>query len=122
MAWHNDYGKRGEEKVYRYLLDKGYTVLERNWRVGHKEVDFVVLDGEILVIVEVKTRFMAEEYPEEILSYRKKKNLLMTLPPILYGVSVVTASIMRDAYSVERVCSIPSFPKSFSLCATHSFI
>ena len=77
MAWHNDYGKRGEEKVYRYLLDKGYTVLERNWRIGHKEVDFVVLDGEILVIVEVKTRSVAEEYPEEILSYRKKKNLLL---------------------------------------------
>ena len=37
MAWHNKLGEYGEEKVNRYLLDMGYTVLERNWRVGHRE-------------------------------------------------------------------------------------
>ena len=56
MAWHNKLGEYGEEKVNRYLLDMGYTVLERNWRVGHRELDFVCLDGEVLVVVEVKTR------------------------------------------------------------------
>ena len=54
MAWHNKLGEYGEEKVNRYLLDMGYTVLERNWRVGHRELDFVCLDGEVLVVVEVK--------------------------------------------------------------------
>lgn len=56
MAWHNKLGEYGEEKVNRYLLDMGYTILERNWRVGHRELDFVCLDGEVLVVVEVKTR------------------------------------------------------------------
>lgn len=27
MAWHNKLGEYGEEKVNRYLLDMGYTVL-----------------------------------------------------------------------------------------------
>lgn len=51
MAWHNKLGEYGEEKVNRYLLDMGYTILERNWRVGHRELDFVCLDGEVLVVV-----------------------------------------------------------------------
>ena len=41
MAWHNKQGKYGEEKVNRYLLDMGYTVLERNWRVEHRELDYL---------------------------------------------------------------------------------
>ena len=77
MAWHNTYGKYGEEKVFHYLLDQGFLILDRNWRVGRLELDFVVLDGEELVVVEVKTRLRGEEYPEELLSYKKRKNLLL---------------------------------------------
>ena len=75
MAWHNKHGKYGEEKVNRYLLDMGYTVLERNWRVGHRELDFVCLDGEVLVVVEVKTRADDNVSLFDLLDYRKKRNL-----------------------------------------------
>ena len=74
MAWHNKQGKYGEEKVNRYLLDMGYTVLERNWRVGHRELDFVCLDGEVLVVVEVKTRADDNVSLLDLLDYRKKRN------------------------------------------------
>ena len=76
MAKHNDLGRIGEEKVYHYLLENGYVVLERNWRVGRKELDFVALRDEVLVIVEVKTRSTPEEYPGELLSRKKRRNLL----------------------------------------------
>ena len=75
MAWHNKLGEYGEEKVSRYLLDMGYTVLERNWRVGHRELDFVCLDGEVLVVVEVKTRADDDVSLLDLLDYRKKRNL-----------------------------------------------
>ncbi|HJA16346.1 MAG TPA: YraN family protein [Candidatus Butyricimonas faecavium] len=75
MAWHNKLGEYGEEKVYRYLLDMEYTVLERNWRVGHRELDFVCLDGEVLVVVEVKTRADNNVSFFDLLDYRKKRNL-----------------------------------------------
>ena len=76
MARHNEYGKSGEEKVYRFLLEQGYVVLERNWRIGRKEIDFVAVDGDVLVVLEVKTRILPEEYPEELLSVKKKRNLV----------------------------------------------
>ena len=75
MAWHNKLGEFGEEKVNRYLLDMGYMVLERNWRVGHRELDFVCLDGEVLVVVEVKTRAEDNVSLFDLLDYRKKRNL-----------------------------------------------
>ena len=75
MAWHNKLGEFGEEKVNRYLLDMGYMVLERNWRVGHRELDFVCLDGEVLVVVEVKTRADDNVSLFDLLEYRKKRNL-----------------------------------------------
>ena len=75
MAWHNKLGEFGEEMVNRYLLDMGYRVLERNWRVGHRELDFVCLDGEVLVVVEVKTRADDNVSLFDLLDYRKKRNL-----------------------------------------------
>lgn len=75
MAWHNELGKRGEEKVAGYLQERGMVILERNWRYKHLELDFVCMDGNVIVVVEVKTRYQKEEYPAELLDYRKRRNL-----------------------------------------------
>ena len=37
MAAHNDLGRKGEEKAVEYLVREGYVVLERNWRLKHRE-------------------------------------------------------------------------------------
>ena len=52
----HDLGKIGEKLAVNYLINKGYQILERNWRSGHKEIDIIALDGDTLVAVEVKTR------------------------------------------------------------------
>ena len=49
-------GKNSEDLAVAYLENKGYQILERNWRSGHKEIDIIALDGDMLVIVEVKSR------------------------------------------------------------------
>ena len=51
MAEHNDLGKIGEELAVNYLIEKGYEILERNWRNKHKEIDIIAKDGGTLVIV-----------------------------------------------------------------------
>lgn len=52
----HDLGKIGENLAVELLINKGYQILERNWRSGHKEIDIIALDGDTLVAVEVKTR------------------------------------------------------------------
>lgn len=56
MAQHNLLGKKGEMLAARYLLGKGYAILEYNWRCGHKEIDLIAMQRDVLVFVEVKSR------------------------------------------------------------------
>ena len=55
MDEHLKTGALGEELACRYLEAKGYSILERNWRSGHRELDLIAQRG-TLAIVEVKTR------------------------------------------------------------------
>lgn len=49
-------GNAGERLAARYLEERGLRIIERQWRGKAGEVDLVALDGEILIVVEVKTR------------------------------------------------------------------
>ncbi|MFI1973101.1 YraN family protein [Streptomyces cinnamoneus] len=49
-------GRYGEDLAARRLTEAGMTVLARNWRCRDGEVDIVAMDGDALVICEVKTR------------------------------------------------------------------
>lgn len=49
--------REGEEIATRYLVDAGWTILERNYRYGRGgEIDIIARDGDCTVFVEVKTR------------------------------------------------------------------
>lgn len=56
MATHNELGKLGEQLAADYLKDKGYQICECNWYFKKAEIDIIAKKGDVLVIVEVKTR------------------------------------------------------------------
>ena len=56
MASHNELGKDGEEMAARWLENKGYEILHRNWRHSHYEIDIVAAKASFLHFVEVKAR------------------------------------------------------------------
>ena len=45
MAEHNDLGKWGEDLAADYLQRKGYMILERDWKSGHRDLDIIALDS-----------------------------------------------------------------------------
>lgn len=49
-------GRYGEDVAARYLQDAGLVLIDRNWRSANGELDLIALDGDVLVICEVKTR------------------------------------------------------------------
>ena len=49
-------GRLGEDAAVEYLLSKGYTVEQRNYRTKHGEIDIVAKSPEgVFVFVEVKS-------------------------------------------------------------------
>jgi len=56
MASHNILGEKGEGLAVEFLQEKGYKILERNWRFRKAEVDIIAFKNEVLAVVEVKTR------------------------------------------------------------------
>lgn len=78
-------GEKGEKLAERYLLERGYTILTRNYRFKRVEIDLVcrVPAGERkreceIVFVEVKTRKSRSfGFPEEAVTRSKQKNLIL---------------------------------------------
>lgn len=76
MGKHNETGARGEQLAEVYLQEHGYEILCRNWRSGHKEVDLIALDKDMLVFVEIKARSgLGFGFPEEAVTPRKQSHL-----------------------------------------------
>lgn len=78
MADHIELGKLGEEKACEYLLSKGFRIIARNWRFRQKEVDVIAYDGDMLVVVEVRTRTSSKwEHPRESITPAKIRFLVL---------------------------------------------
>lgn len=76
MFKHSKIGIKGEQIATDFLLNKGYNVLHRNWRSGHKEVDIIAFKDDILAIIEIKTRSKSKlSFPEETVTHRKQQFL-----------------------------------------------
>lgn len=56
MNSRGEIGKRGEDAVCQYLTERGHTILDRNWRFGHLELDIISLASDGVHFVEVKSR------------------------------------------------------------------
>lgn len=70
-------GLKGEDMAVNLLLQKGYKILERNWRCGHLEVDIIAETNDCLVIVEVKTRKnVTFGNPEVFVDLQKQRRLI----------------------------------------------
>ena len=78
MAEHNITGSKGEDLAVRWLMDRGFEVIERNWRSGHLEVDAIASRNGRLHFFEVKCRRSGKfGYPETSISKTKLKNLMI---------------------------------------------
>ena len=70
-------GKEGERVAERYLQNKGYKVVARNYRCAGGEIDLIVLDRRVVVFVEVKTRTgRGFGTPLEAVELRKQRRMI----------------------------------------------
>ncbi len=85
MATHNETGKRGEELAANYLKEKGYEIIERNYRWKRFEIDLIVKKEPFLVFVEVKTKTNTTfGYPEDDVTPQKAKQVMTAAEEFVY--------------------------------------
>ena len=80
MAQHNQLGKKGEQLAIDFLLDKGYDIVERNYRFDKAEVDIIAKKNQTLAIIEVKTRSTSDfGDPQDFLKPKQIKRIVKAI-------------------------------------------
>ena len=71
-------GAKGETMVLWYLRLRGYRLLERNYTVGHKEIDLIMRKGNTIAFVEVKSRRKIDSKmpPRMNVDWNKHRNII----------------------------------------------
>ena len=70
-------GAAGEQAAVNWYTERGYEILDRNWRCREGELDIVCRAGAVLVFSEVKTRSsLAYGHPAEAVTPAKQRQVL----------------------------------------------
>jgi len=72
-------GKKAEELAIKYLKNKGYEIVSKNFYTRWGEIDLIAKKKNLLIFVEVKSQSGEKEYfPEEKVDFNKQKKILKT--------------------------------------------
>lgn len=75
-TYNKNIGNKGEEIAEKFLLEKGYKIVEKNFHFGRDgEIDIIATINNILIFIEVKTR-TNHNFGNPILSITEKKKRL----------------------------------------------
>ena len=108
-------GNEGENRAAAYLLSKGFTIIERNWRTKGGEIDIIAFKNDILAFVEVKTLPKGTlDMIQRELNYQKRQRILKTSKRFLlnhrqysnsyirYDVIVIDMPGLEPVYHIEN--------------------
>jgi len=108
-------GARGEAVAAGHLEARGYTVLDRNYRFAHEEVDLVCFqpypdaDGGDIVFVEVKAR-RGDSFgsPAEAVGPAKQRAIMRVAEAYLFERKLSGAMVRFDVIGVDLAHDPPA--------------
>ena len=94
-------GDIGENKAVKYLIDKGYEILETNYKNKLGEIDIIAKDDTRIVFVEVKARATAKYgYPREAVNEYKQRKIRMVAESYLKSKRLLNSYIRFDVIEI----------------------
>ena len=94
-------GDRGEAIAARHLERAGWIILDRNFRMGRKEIDLVARRDEVVAFVEVKTRAgPGFGHPLEAITWRKRREIQQVAAAWIDRHAALPVSYRFDAVAV----------------------
>lgn len=86
MYFKQEIGKKGEEFATEYLEEKGYQIIERNFKCKQGEIDIIAKEKNEYVFIEVKTRTNSSYgMPSEAVDEKKQKHIWDAAKYYLYS-------------------------------------
>lgn len=104
------WGKQAEAIVCEFMIAKGFTIRERNWRpqTSKSEIDIIAQKDDTLVFVEVKARSDRDIDPTEALTPEKIKN-------VVRGANAYLNSLEYDFFYRFDVAAVNGNPDDYVL-------
>jgi putative endonuclease len=85
LSKNKEIGRKGEALATEYLINKGFIILERNYRFGRLEIDIIGQIENTIVFIEVKTRQSKKYgYPDEAVDDKKTDHILSCADHFIY--------------------------------------
>ena len=113
-------GRRGEDLAVAFLLQKGYRVIHRNWRMKIGEIDIIAEDSGTLVFCEVKSR-SSLDYGSgaEAVNGQKQHRIMLTALLYMQHFHIIDKPCRFDVIEILKVSSknpsIHHIPDAFSV-------
>jgi len=111
-------GNEGENRAAAYLEEKGFEIIERNWRTNRGEIDIIAVKNDILAFVEVKSLPNGTlDMIQRELNYQKRQRILKTSKRFLlnhrqysnsyvrFDVIVIDMPGLEPVYHIENAFS-----------------
>lgn len=105
-------GAFGEQLAKEQLVEKGYKILESNFRSRYGEIDIIAQNDKTLVFVEVKTRIGTRfGMPYQAVDFHKLQHLkkasqyylmLHNYPNLKYRTDVISI-ILKNDKSIDKI-------------------
>ena len=97
-------GRRAEYEICRFLMRRGQAILERNYRMGHLEIDVITLDTSGIHFVEVKSLVGKSLFrPEDKVDSIKRKRLAFAANSYMRGLA---EGISADTEAVFDIAAV----------------
>ena len=94
-------GNLGEDIACKFILNKGYEIVERNFYCRQGEIDIIAKDKNEIVFIEVKSRSnIVFGLPSEAVTKQKMKHILKTARYFLYKNKMINEYIRFDVVEI----------------------
>ena len=106
-----EWGQEAEQIASEYLLKEGYTIRERNWRMGKYEIDLILEKDNTIILVEVKARRGDNIAPVDAVDLRKQQRTVragdayLRMLPMMYSYrfDIVAITGTSESYTLEHL-------------------
>ena len=107
----HEWGQEAEQIASEYLPKEGYTIRERNWRMGKYEIDLILEKDNTIIFVEVKARRGDNIAPVDAVDLRKQQRTVragdayLRMLPMMYSYrfDIVAITGTSESYTLEHL-------------------